>query len=187
MSKRKHQALVDELIEGQATLHTVKRSGSVILKGGDNKRLKLSDGAKLTAAGKYYYQQKGVEWTGGFDAQTPLRRVGAREFVVYRDGSQRVARTLSGGEFKYTRIGKQYFTAWDEHEEYIISIPVRMRGRNRSNRQYERVGHIPHMAISGLASLRVPIHLSEAEKHERLKQQVLAGIDDTNALLVNSE
>ena len=43
------------------------------------------------------------------------------------------------------------------------------------------------MAISGLASLRVPIHLSEAEKHERLKQQVLAGIEDTNALLVNSD
>ena len=106
----KRQALVDELLTAGAELQTVKRSGSVILRG-ESKRLKLSDGAKLTPAGKYYFKKQGVEWTGEFDPERLLKREGGKEFVVYRDGTQRLARTLRGGDFSYTRIGKQYFKA----------------------------------------------------------------------------
>ena len=76
----KRQALVDELLTAGAELQTVKRSGSVILKG-ESKRLKLSDGAKLTPAGKYYFKKQGVEWTGGFDPERPLKREGGKEFA----------------------------------------------------------------------------------------------------------
>ena len=167
-------------------MQTVKRSGSVILRG-ESKRLKLSDGAKLTPAGKYYFKKQGVEWTGGFDPERPLKREGGKEFVVYRDGTQRLARTLRGGDFSYTRIGKQYFKARGEHEEFIVSIPVKIQGRGRNGRRYERFGHLPHMAISGLASLKVPIYLSEQEKHEQLKKQVLDGADANNLLEVSNE
>ena len=167
-------------------MQTVKRSGSVILRG-ESKRLKLSDGAKLTPAGKYYFKKQGVEWTGGFDPERPLKREGGKEFVVYRDGTQRLARTLRGGDFSYTRIGKQYFKARGEHEEFIVSIPVKIQGRGRNGRRYERFGHLPHMAISGLASLKVPVYLSEQEKHEQLKKQVLDGADANNLLEVSNE
>ena len=78
----KRQALVDELLTAGAGLHTVKRSGSVILRG-ESKRLKLSDGAKLTPAGKYYFKKQGVEWTGGFDPERLLKLYFLKQSTLY--------------------------------------------------------------------------------------------------------
>ena len=122
MSKRK-LAEISALLDRQP--YTVPRSGSVILKGDNKKRYTLATPqGKLTALGKHYYDSKGETFQPDYDDQE-LTRVGNKEYIVMRDGSRRLARTLvDGEEFTYTKLGKAFVQRKKEVSEFIVHVPI---------------------------------------------------------------
>ena len=117
-------AKVDAAIAAGAEPTTIARSGRLVLKTATGS-IGLADArGKLTAAGTHFYAKTGrtKPSTLGYDPNTPLAKDGAREFIVKRDGTRKLARTwdVGKGDFKYTAAGRGYFQG--VHEEYIIHI-----------------------------------------------------------------
>ena len=70
----------------------------------------------------------------------------------------------------------------------MVHIPVRIRGKNKkTGNSYERYGHLAHTAVSSLASLQVPVVLSQDEKESRLKKMILEDMDDNSLLSLSDE
>ena len=122
----KYQAKVRSAIDANVKPTTVARSGRLVLKTPAGTVGLADSRGKLSAAGRFYFRSTGTPPPNnlGFDQDTPLRKDGPREFVVYRDGSEKLARTWNGSDFKYTRAGKDYFS--ETKQEYIVSIPVKI-------------------------------------------------------------
>ena len=156
-------------IEENATI-TVLKNGAQVLETSVGRIKIVTPAGKLTAQGKKYYNSTGqVPQSGAFDPQRQLVRVKQREFVVFRDSKQRLARTWDPGlnDFKYTRLGKQYFTARGETEEYILNLPVTITGQNKkTGRPYSRQGFLPHQAL-GIGVLTVPTSLPQEDNFTR--------------------
>ena len=164
-------------------------SGSHVLHTPDSKDIRLvTPAGKLTQAGTHYYEKTGTTPPSGlFDPQRPLLREKDKEFVVLRNGKRRLARTYDPvqDDYRYTRIGKQYFA--NTREEYLLSLPVKISGRNkRTGAPYERTGFLPSDAL-GLPKLQVDVTLTQDQKDEKLKKQVLDQIDPENLLTVSDE
>ena len=101
---------VGSLLEVEPT--SVGRSGRLILKDAEGKHVTLArSDAKLTPAGKRYFEKSGRQYNSAFDETLPLIRRGAREFVQMRDGGQKLARVYREGDHTYTRMGKAFFAA----------------------------------------------------------------------------
>ena len=89
-------------------------------------------------------------------------------------------------DYKYTQLGKNYFKARGQVEEFIAHIPVRITGRNSKGAMYTRMGVVPHTAIMQ-EPLQVPVAMSRAEKDEALKTLVLGRITGDILLEVSDE
>ena len=50
-------------------------------------------------------------------------------------------RSLQGGEHRLTKLGNGFFR--DKYCEYLVHVPVIIRGRRRSGRNYERRDWLP--------------------------------------------
>ena len=134
----KYQAKVRQAIDANIEPTTVARSGRLVLKTPAGTVGLADSRGKLSAAGEFYFRTSGRAKPNnlGFDKATPLRKDGPREFVVYRDGSEKLARTWNGSDFKYTRAGKDYFS--ETKQEYLVSIPVKIAGRNKKTGKEKR-------------------------------------------------
>ena len=72
---------VDSLLEVEPT--PVGRSGRLILKDAEGKHITLArSDAKLTPAGKRFFEKTGKQYNSAFDHELPLVRRGAREFPI---------------------------------------------------------------------------------------------------------
>ena len=177
--------LVDKNLDKEPT--TVARSGRLLLKAEDGTSVTLATSAgKLTAPGKRFFEKTNKSYNSRFDAEVPLVRKGAREYVVMRDGRQRLARTFKEGDHIYTKTGRSYFKARGTTEEYVLALPVKITGTGRNGRRYERFGSLPSTAIANLGPLRVPVG-TIPEKEAWLKAKVLGAIDRANIIEVSSE
>ena len=91
-------------------------------------------------------------------------------------------RSLQGGERRLTKLGKGFFR--DKYYEYLVHVPVIIRGRRRSGRNagtgYERRDWLPVNELGG-AMTRHPAHLTEEQVAQRVRQQVEASLGDPAA------
>ena len=76
-------------------------------------------------------------------------------------------RSLQGGEHRLTKLGKGFFR--DKYYEYLVHVPVIIRGRRRSGRNYERRDWLPVNELGG--ATRHPAHLTEEQVAQRVRQQ----------------
>ena len=67
-----------------------------------------------------------------FDYNQPLIRKGPNDYILLRNGQKKLVRSLQGGEHRLTKLGKGFFR--DKYYEYLVHVPVIIRGRRRSGR-----------------------------------------------------
>ena len=96
---------------------------------------------QLTRAGQHYYSHLGLRPPSkDFDYNQPLIREGSNDYILLRNGQKKLVRSLQGGEHRLTKLGKGFFR--DKYYEYLVHVPVIIRGRRRSGRNagagYER-------------------------------------------------
>ena len=184
-----HQkARIDELIAGIVQPKFVDRSGRLILKSGRS-WITLAKDKKLTKGGKYFYEKTGKDPPPlGFDLEQTLKREKNKEYINV-NGKRRLARSYDAttDTMKYTKMGVSFFKARGETTEYMVHIPVTIKGKNRkTGSAYERRGHLPHQALD-MGQLKVPIYLSKEEQIEKVKQMILDNIDKESVLEVSDE
>ena len=92
-------------------------------------------------------------------------------------------RSLQGGEHRLTKLGKGFFR--DKYYEYLVHVPVIIRGRRRSGRNYERRDWLPVNELGG--ATRHPAHLTEEQVAQRVRQQVEASLDPGGPILQLSD
>ena len=96
-------------------------------------------------------------------------------------------RSLQGGERRLTKLGKGFFR--DKYYEYLVHVPVIIRGRRRSGRNagagYERRDWLPVNELGG--ATRHPAHLTEEQVAQRVRQQVEASLDPGGPILQLSD
>ena len=126
--------------------------------------LSRADG-QLTRAGQHYYSHLGLRPPSkDFDYNQPLIREGPNDYILLRNGRKKLVRSLQGGEHRLTKLGKGFFR--DKYYEYLVHVPVIIRGRRRSGRNagagYERRDWLPVNELGG-AMTRHPAHLTEEQ------------------------
>ena len=174
MSKanKKLQQAIDE---GEEV--TTLKSGALSLKSSLGRIAIANAAGGLTKLGKEYYKRTGKERPKhGFDPAGELVRDGSKEYVVMKNGKRKLARSWDpvGNQFKYTRTGKKYMKEREEQEEFIIHLPVTVKGVNKkTGKAYTREGMLPHEALS-LGELKVPaaLDMKEQEKKTNFKCRI---------------
>ena len=137
--------------------------------------LSRADG-QLTRAGQHYYSHLGLRPPSkDFDYNQPLIREGPNDYILLRNGQKKLVRSLQGGEHRLTKLGKGFFR--DKYYEYLVHVPVIIRGRRRSGRNYERRDWLPGH----------PAHLTEEQVAQRVRQQVEASLDPGGPILQLSD
>ena len=119
---------------------------------------------QLTRAGQHYYSHLGLRPPSkDFDYNQPLIREGPNDYILLRNGRKKLVRSLQGGEHRLTKLGKGFFR--DKFYEYLVHVPVIIRGRRRSGRNagagYERRDWLPVNELGG--ATRHPAHLTEEQ------------------------
>ena len=71
----------------------------------------LYNNAGLTAAGRYYYDQTGIEPPGKFDFEQDAVRKGRSQYIKLLDGTQKKVSTWDSvkKEWKLTALGRTFF------------------------------------------------------------------------------
>ena len=158
---------ITEAADGGARART-GADGAVVLNGpGAYALLSRADG-QLTRAGQHYYSHLGLRPPSkDFDYNQPLIREGPNDYILLRNGQKKLVRSLQGGEHRLTKLGKGFFR--DKYYEYLVHVPVIIRGRRRSGRNYERRDWLPVNELGG--ATRHPAHLTEEQVAQRVRQQ----------------
>ena len=171
---------ITEAADGGARART-GADGAVVLNlrrgAGAYALLSRADG-QLTRAGQRYYSHLGLRPPSkDFDYNQPLIREGPNDYILLRNGQKKLVRSLQGGEHRLTKLGKGFFR--DKYYEYLVHVPVIIRGRRRSGRNagagYERRDWLPVNELGG--ATRHPAHLTEEQVAQRVRQQVEASLD----------
>ena len=109
--------------DGAAVLNLRRGPGAYAL-------LSRADG-QLTRAGQHYYSHLGLRPPSkDFDYTSSSAR--AQRLHPLRNGQKKLVRSLQGGEHRLTKLGKGFFR--DKYYEYLVHVPVIIRGRRRSGR-----------------------------------------------------
>ena len=170
------QFVTDALAANRRATRTA--SDKVILRGqGKTFRVLVDPGGGLTAAGRDYEEQTGAPLPReGFDSSQPTERQDNVETILVR-GARRVVRTFDpsamrgAGRWRYTQLGRQYFS--DKRVNWIVRVPAKFRGTNARGNSYSRDGMWP---VS--APIALPVHLSQTQRDQRIRQAVQATITD---------
>ena len=159
--------------DGSVVLNLHRGAGAYAL-------LARTDG-QLTRAGQHYYSHLGLRPpTKDFDYNQPLIREGPNDYILLRNGQKKLVRSLEGdGEHRLTKLGKAFFR--DKYYEYLVHVPVVIRGRRRSGRNagaaYERKDWLPINELGG-AMTRHPAGLTEEQVAQRVRRGVEASLGD---------
>ena len=105
--------------DGSVVLNLHRGAGAYAL-------LARTDG-QLTRAGQRYYSHLGLRPpTKDFDYNQPLIREGPNDYILLRNGQEKLVRSLEGdGEHRLTKLGKAFFR--DKYYEYLVHVPVVIR------------------------------------------------------------
>ena len=139
--------------------------------GGQSAQLTRPNGA-LTRAGQFYYQLAGRQPPSRqFDDSQPLIREGASDFILLRSGLKKLVRTLApDGNYHLTKLGKAFFK--EKYTEWLAHVPVRIRGRRKNGRGYERLDYLPVTSLN-VGLQRQNDGLSEGQVARNVQQAVL--------------
>ena len=139
--------------------------------------LSRADG-QLTRAGQHYYFHLGLRPPSkDFNCNQPLIREGPNDYILLRNGQKKLVRSLQGEEHRLTKLGKGFFH--DKYYEYLVHVPVIIRGRRRSGRNYECRDWLPVNELGG--ATRHPAHLTEEQVAQRVRQQVEASLSSCSS------
>ena len=121
-----------------------------------------------------------------FDYNQPHPR-GAQRLHPAAQRAEEARALPAGGEHRLTKLGKGFFR--DKYYEYLVHVPVIIRGRRRSGRNagagYERRDWLPVNELGG--ATRHPAHLTEEQVAQRVRQQVEASLDPGGPILQLSD
>ena len=101
----------------------------------------------------------------------PARRPAASsDFILLRSGVKKLVRTLApDGNYHLTKLGKAFFR---KYTEWLAHVPVRIRGRRRNGRGYERLDYLPVTSLN-VGLQRQNDGLSEGQVARNVQQAVL--------------
>ena len=144
---------ITEAADGGARART-GADGAVVLNlrrgPGAHALLSRADG-QLTRAGHYYSHLGLRPPSKDFDYNQPLIREGPNDYILLRNGQKKLVRSLQGGAHRLTKLGKGFFR--DKCYEYLVHVPVIIRGRRRSGRNagagHERRDWLPVNELGG--------------------------------------
>ena len=145
-----------------------------ILPSGGRKYVVLADAAgRLSPAGEWYYATTGAQRPrAAFSQDQELIRRGGNDYIRTRDQREALVRSLrADGSTRLTQLGRAFFR--NRFREYVVHVPVIIRGRHRNGRDYNRQDWLPvhHLGISGIMESE---ELSEEQAHARVRSRVLA-------------
>jgi len=130
------------LIAAGVTPGKLKGSEGISLVQGKRKVRLVGDDGTVTKQGRYWEQRTGEQLpAGGFMQQAAVRE-GNVEFIRLRDGSKGVTRKWdeATGQYSYTRLGTRYYTQL--RRNYVVSVPVVVKGTRADKSTYEYRAHI---------------------------------------------
>ena len=165
---------IDLAVAGEVEPHY--RNGRLLLKTGRGYKVLVDDRGKGTKAGDYYADQTGTQLPIGLGidySQQPERR-GATEYIKDRKGKEYKARTWDGSNFKYSAIGKRFFSK--RKSEFVVEVPVQIHGirDGKGNRtgDYIREAWMPTKSL-GIANVVISETLTEAQRKQKIESTVL--------------
>ena len=163
-------------VEAQRQPIRGKKSGDYILRfGGGGYKVVLKDGA-LTEAGEYA-KGLGLELPEeGYDLNEVPTRKGRTDYITVGNKLSAL-RTLNPvtGDYKYTAMGRKYFR--NEKKEYVVSIPITVRGRRLNGSEYTIRGFMPASAL-GVPQIMQNATLTQSQRVAKIKSQVLKNFAD---------
>ena len=150
--------------------------GSELLRLPSGQQLLLSrPNGQPTRAGQFYYQLAGRRAPSRrFNENQQLVRDGPNDYIYLRGGTKKLVRSLQpDGNYRVTKLGKSFFR--DKWTEYLAHMPVRIRGRRRNGRPYERETLLP-VTLDGLG--RQNDSLGEVQAHRNVIAAALRKMGD---------
>ena len=127
----------------------------------------------LTVAGRHYYESTGLARpdASGIDRNQALIHRNGSDYILGANGRERKVRTLQpSGEMTLTTLGRSFFK--DKHVEYVVHVPVIIRGTRANGGVYDRASTLPVDQL-GLGQIMVSASLSEAQRSQEVKRKVL--------------
>ena len=107
-------------------------------------------------------------------SEPSVRRFAAadpRGRLLLRSGLKKLVRTLApDGNYHLTKLGKAFFK--EKYTEWLAHVPVRIRGRRKNGRGYERLDYLPVTSLN-VGLQRQNDGLSEGQVARNVKQAVL--------------
>ena len=129
----------------------------------------------LTPAGQYYYEQTGQQRPDArFDRNQALIHRGTGDYIRTRRGEQLVRRLMPDGTMRITALGRTFFR--HRHTEYVVHMPVIIRGTRANGRAYERRDYLPVESL-GLGQILESQGLTHERAAARVRSKVLAVAD----------
>ena len=162
-------------VEAGASART-SGQGSELLRLPSGQQLLLSrPNGQPTRAGQFYYQLAGRRAPSRrFNENQQLVRDGPNDYIYLRGGTKKLVRSLQpDGNYRVTKLGKSFFR--DKWTDYLAHMPVRIRGRRRNGRPYERETLLP-VTLDGLG--RQNDSLGEVQAHRNVIAAALRKMGD---------
>ena len=162
-------------VEAGASART-SGQGSELLRLPSGQQLLLSrPNGQPTRAGQFYYQLAGRRAPSRrFNENQQLVRDGPNDYIYLRGGTKKLVRSLQpDGNYRVTKLGKSFFR--DKWTDYLAHMPVRIRGRRRNGRPYERETLLP-VTLDGLG--RQNDSLGEVQAHRNVIAAALREMGD---------
>ena len=129
----------------------------------------------LTPAGQYYYEQTGQQRPDArFDRNQALIHRGTGDYIRTRRGEQLVRRLMPDGTMRLTALGRTFFR--HRHTEYVVHMPVIIRGTRANGRAYERRDYLPVESL-GLGQILESQGLTHERAAARVRSKVLRQLD----------
>ena len=163
-------------VEAQRQPKQGKKSGDYILRfGGGGYKVLLKDGV-LTEAGEY---AKGLGLDlpeEGYDLNEVPTRKGRTDYLTVKNKLSAL-RTLDPitGDYKYTALGRKYYRS--QKKEYVVSIPVTVRGKRLNGSEYIIRGFMPATAL-GVPKIMQNASLTQRQRVSKIKSEVLKNFAD---------
>jgi hypothetical protein len=175
LSDARQRVLRTAIAAGRVPRHTNAR---VVLTTGAGPRgsyVVLANHRGLTKHGEAYYAETGLEAPDRrFDMSQQPTRQGDSEFVRDRGGNLVRLRTLRpDGSFVYTAAGKHFFSR--RQVEYVVHVPVIVRGRRRNGNQYAHSTYLP-ASLLGVHRIMADAALSPARRAAAVRSFVLQSL-----------
>ena len=138
---KKRKVLIDTAVAGNSKV--IRTTSSTILSLDNGTRIVLAKHAELTDAGRYYSSTSGEQPPrDDYDPDQALVRRGGSTYITTLNGRPLKLQYLAAdGQVKYTAAGRRFYE--DRVDEYIVGVPVRIRGVHKNGRPYERERYNP--------------------------------------------